>query len=465
MGGRGVVYPDPPVRTIRLHDTASGELQELRPRVPGRVGVYVCGPTVYNRIHVGNARPFVVYAQLKRFLQHEGLEVTLVSNLTDVNDKIYAAAVRQGVSSSDLAAEMGAHYRADTDLLGLGRPDVEPLATTSMPAIVALIEDLVARGAAYEAEGDVYFRVRGDARYGSLSRRDVDQMDQGEGDDLVGTARKADPLDFALWKATKPGEDTAWDSPWGRGRPGWHIECSAMAEEALGAPFEIHGGGNDLVFPHHENEAAQTRCARGHELAQIWMHNGMLQLRGEKMAKSVGNVTPLHQAVADVGREALLLLFSSAHYRQPLQYGPDTLDQARAGVRRLREAARGLAAGPSPDDLAGERDAFFAALADDFNTARALGHLWTWVREANRRGGVGDAHLREMLHVLGLEDLLDAAAGDAPGDDAIALLRERDAARAAKDWARADELRDALAAAGWTVRDGAGGAELVRAED
>ena len=455
------------MRTIRIHDTAAGELRELTPRVPGEVGIYACGPTVYNRVHVGNARPFVTFALLKRYLAHEGYDVTLVSNLTDVNDKIYAAAVRTGVPSTALAEEMGAHYRADTDRLELGRPDAEPLATTSMPGIIALIADLVERDAAYEAEGDVYFRVRADARYGSLSRRDVDQMDQGEGDE--GHLRlKQDPLDFALWKATKPGEDVAWDSPWGRGRPGWHIECSAMAEEALGVGFEIHGGGNDLVFPHHENEAAQTRCARDRELAQIWMHSGMIELRGAKMSKSVGNITPLHDALDEIGRDALVLLFASSHYRQPLNWADDSIEQARAGVRRIREAGRTLTGGPSPEDLAGEHEAFLAALADDFNTARALGHLWSWIREANRRtaagGAVGDAHLRDMLGVLALEGLLDGSSADGPDDAALALLRERDAARAAKDWARADELRDALAADGWTVRDGASGAELVRTD-
>jgi cysteinyl-tRNA synthetase len=458
------------VRTIRIHDTASGELQELRPRVPGAIGIYACGPTVYNRIHVGNARPFVVFALLKRFLVHEGYDVTLVANLTDVNDKIYAAAVREGVSSGALAEEMGDHYRADTDRLGLGRPDVEPLATTSMPAIIGLIEDLVARDAAYEAEGDVYFRVRADDRYGALSRRDVDMMDQGEGDDPVGLRLKQDALDFALWKATKPGEDTAWDSPWGRGRPGWHIECSAMAEEALGLGFEIHGGGNDLVFPHHENEAAQTRCARDAELATLWMHTGMIELRGAKMSKSVGNITPLFEALDDVGRDALVLLFASSHYRQPLNWAEDSIEQARAGVRRLREVGRVLVPGDSPDELTAEREAFFAALADDFNTARALGHLWSWVREANRRSAAGeptgDAQLREMLGVLGLEALLDGTDGaDGPGEHALELLRERGEARAAKDWARADEIRDLLAADGWTVRDGASGAELIPTED
>ncbi len=452
------------VRTIHLHDTASGTLKPLTPREPGKVGIYACGPTVYNRIHVGNARPFVVYALLKRFLQHEGLEVTLVANLTDVNDKIYAAATRQGIPSADLAREMGDLYRADTDLLGLGRPDHEPLVTTSMDAIIDLIAALIERDAAYAAEGDVYFRVRRDDRYGSISHRDVDQMDQGEGDDR--SSLKDDPLDFALWKATKPGEDTAWDAPWGRGRPGWHIECSAMAESLLGVGFEIHGGGSDLVFPHHENEAAQTRCARDAELAQIWMHNGMLQLRGEKMAKSVGNVTPLHEAIAAVGRDALLLLFCGAHYRQPVQFSDETIEQAQAGVRRIREAARELEPGDSPTELSAHREAFLAALADDFNTAGALAHLWGWVRDANRRGAqgaaTGDADLRLMLGLLGLENLLQA--DDGPDADALALLERRQAARAAKDWAAADALRDELAQRGWTVRDGAEGARLVRSE-
>ncbi len=464
------------MRPIQIHDTASGGLLPLRPERPGQVRIYACGPTVYNRIHVGNARPYIVYALLKRFLVSEGYDVTLVSNLTDVNDKIYAAANAAGVPSGDLAVTMGDHYRADTDRLGLGRPDLEPLATTSMPAIIALIEDLVAVDAAYEAEGDVYFRVRADERYGSLSRRDVDQMDQGEGDDPVGIRLKQDPLDFALWKATKPSEDVAWDSPWGRGRPGWHIECSAMAEEALGVGFEIHGGGNDLVFPHHENEAAQTRCARRRELAAIWMHSGMIELRGAKMSKSVGNITPLHEALDDLGRDAFLLLFVAAHYRQPLNWAEDSIEQARAGVRRLREIGRRLTPGlastqdAATDDeqLSGLPEAFAASLADDFNTAAALSHVWTWVRRANAAldagATVGDGQLRGMLDILGLANLLDADPVAGPDAAALDLLSQRQAAREAKDWARADELRDALAASGWTVRDGANGAELVPTE-
>ena len=318
------------MRTIRLHDTRSGAVADLEPREPGRVGIYACGPTVYNRIHVGNARPFVVFSLLKRYLEHEGYAVTFVANVTDVNDKIYDAARPLGVASADLAREMTAAYVQDTDRLELGRPDAEPLASETIEGIVALIAALLAAGSAYAVDGDVYFRVRSDPRYGELSHRRIDDMDQGEG--VEGADRKEDPLDFALWKAQKPEEDTAWDAPWGRGRPGWHIECSAMAEQLLGVGFEIHGGGSDLIFPHHENEAAQTRAARGAELTRIWMHNGMLQLGGEKMAKSVGNIESLHDAVERWGRDALILLFVSGHYRQPIQYSEETLTAARTGA-------------------------------------------------------------------------------------------------------------------------------------
>ena len=431
------------------------------PRDPGRVGIYACGPTVYNRIHVGNARPFVVFSLLKRFLQHAGYEVMLVANVTDVNDKIYDAARAAGVGSEDLAREMTALYTADTDALALGRPDHEPLASETIDGIVDLIQALIDRGAAYAVAGDVYFRVRSDPQYGSLSNRDVDQMDQGEG--VEGADLKEDPLDFALWKAQKEGEDTAWDAPWGRGRPGWHIECSAMAEELLGVDFDIHGGGSDLIFPHHENEAAQTRAGRGAELARIWMHNGMLELAGEKMAKSVGNIASLPEVLEEYGRDALIMFFAGGHYRQPISFSEDTMAQAIANVRRLKEVGRRVEHGESPPDMATHVEAFFAALADDFNTPQALAALWEWVREANRRKGpVGDSHIRAMLGVLGLENLLLQDAADVPGDDALALLAQREAARAAKDWAQADRLRDELREAGWEVRDGPQGAELVR---
>ena len=447
------------MREITLHDTLTGEVLPLSPREPGKVGIYACGPTVYGRVHIGNARPFVVFSLLKRFLEHEGYAVTLVANVTDVNDKIYAAASAAGTGSEQLAREMTAHYIADTDALGLGRPDSEPLASETIPEIVALIQRLIDRGHAYAVDGDVYFAVRSYERYGELSHRRLDDLDQGEGKE--GADRKRDPLDFALWKAQKPGEDTAWETPWGVGRPGWHIECSAMAEQILGLDFEIHGGGSDLTFPHHENEAAQTCAAHGEPLARLWVHNGMVRLAQEKMSKSIGNTLLLHAAVESYGRDALIMYFCGGHYRQPIEFDDERLTQAAANVARVREAARRLTAGQSPQWSASLREQFFTALAEDFNTPRALAAVWEWVRAANsaETGTVGDADLREMLSVLALDNLLEVAEVQAPAA-AVSLLADRQAAREARDWARADEIRDELRELGWEVRDGAGGPEL-----
>jgi cysteinyl-tRNA synthetase len=448
------------MRAINLYDTRERRVRPFEPRDEGKVGVYACGPTVYSRVHVGNARPFVVFSQLKRFLEHEGYDVTFVANITDINDKIYDAARAAGRDSADLAREMTAHYLEDTERLGLGRPDHEPLASEYIAPIIELIEALVDGGHAYAVDGDVYFRVRSLPSYGELSRRDVDQMDQGEG--VEGADRKEDPLDFALWKAQKEGEDTAWDSPWGRGRPGWHVECSAMAEQLLGVGLDIHGGGIDLVFPHHENEVAQTQAARGEPLARMWMHNGMLEAAaGEKMAKSVGNIRGLGEVLDDVGPEPLLLYFASGHYRQPLAFSPEALDAAAAGVQRIRDAARRIGDGPSPPSLAAHRDAFFDALADDFSTPRALAAMFEWIGEANRLdrpAGRGD--LREMLGVLGLESLLERE--EAPAE-ITELADRREAARRERDFIEADRLRDELRDRGWEVRDGPQGPELVKA--
>jgi cysteinyl-tRNA synthetase len=448
------------MRPIQIHDTRSGRLQPLAPDDPSRVGIYACGPTVYSRIHIGNARPFVVFSLLKRFLQHEGYGVELVVNVTDVNDKIYDAARAQGRASAELAAQMTALYRADTDALGLGRPDHEPLASETIGPIVEHIAALVQRGHAYAADGDVYFRVRSDDGYGSLSHRRPDDMDQGE--EVEGAQRKEDPLDFALWKGHKEGEDTVWDSPWGPGRPGWHIECSAMAEQLLGVGFDIHGGGSDLVFPHHENEAAQTRAARGAELTKLWMHNGMIQFTGEKMAKSVGNIAPLHEVIEQYGAEAVVMYLVSGHYRQPLAFSQAALEQAHANVRRIREAARRLTPGAeSRPELVELHDRFFKALANDFNTAMSLALLNEWIAAAtsSKFDRSGDAHLREMLGVLGLEGLL-APVAQAP-DVVAELARQREQAREARDFGAADRLRDEIAALGWVVRDVQGGFELL----
>jgi cysteinyl-tRNA synthetase len=447
------------VAPIRIHDTLSGEVRELEPREPGKVGIYACGPTVYGRIHIGNARPFVIFTLLKRFLVHQGLNAKLVVNVTDINDKIYVAAREAEERSDEYASEMTAAYIADTDALGLGRPDAEPLASGTIEEIVSLIEALIESGHAYQANGDVYFRVRSFGGYGKLSNRDPAEMDQGE---EAGTASlKEDPLDFALWKGHKEGEDTSWPSPWGDGRPGWHIECSAMSEKELGPDFAIHGGGIDLVFPHHENEIAQTEAARGVPLARIWMHNGMVQIDEEKMSKSVGNIFQLSEAIEGYGGQTVVAYLVSGHYRQPLAFSDEQLDEAAARVERIRNYLRDAPSGEPDAFLADRRQAFLDALADDFNTPQAFAVLFEIIAEGNRRELPGAREvLTELLPLLGLDSLL--AEDEEVPEEAARLLAERQAAREAKEFDRADALRDQLAGMGWEVRDEAEGARLVR---
>ena len=450
------------MRAVRIRDTLTGELVPLDSTA--EVGIYACGPTVYSRIHIGNARPFVVFSLLARFLRSEGYATKLVVNVTDINDKIYLAAGKAGEESGEFAARMTRAYFEDTGRLGLGRPDAEPLATETIGGIVALISDLIAADHAYESGGDVYFRVRSFGAYGKLSNRRTEDMDQGE--EAGSDSLKEDPLDFALWKAHKPGEDTSWDSPWGPGRPGWHIECSAMAEAELGPSFAIHGGGSDLVFPHHENEIAQSEAA-GRPFARAWMHNGMVETDAEKMSKSEGNIFQLSEALDQYGSEAVVAYLISGHYRQPLAFGPQQMEEAVAQVERLRNFFREHpVGGPSPDaplDVSASRvESFRGALADDFNTPRAMAEVFELAAEANRDEvpGAADA-LAEMLALVGLSSLTQPDQGAKADDEAEKLLGERQAARAAKDFARADQIRDRLAELGWEVRDSAEGAKLV----
>src|ERR671930_2199835 len=410
---------------MRLYSTWHRQKIEL-PAPPGRIGIYTCGPTVYQRIHIGNARPYVLSLWLKRWLELRGYEVTLVENITDINDRIYEAAPNH---SAELAANAALWYVEDTDALGLGRPDHEPKATQTIAEIIALIEELVRDGHAYESEGDVYFRVERFPEYGRLSGQRPDQVEEQEPNQL-----KQDPRDFSLWKANKEGEDTWWDSPWGRGRPGWHIECSAMAETYLGPVFEIHGGGIDLVFPHHENEIAQSRAA-GREFAQIWMHNGMLRLAGEKMSKSLGNVESLRDALDRWGRETLLVYFLGGHWRKPLDYSDDALEQAAAQAESFRNVFR------QPSEQVGEWEPFAAALEDDFNTAEALAAMHGW-RDHDL--------LRRGLEVFGLESL---AASEAIPPELEELARKRAKARERREFEEADRLRKQIEGAGWEVRD------------
>jgi len=465
------------MREVRVKDTLTGELRSLDSE---EVGIYACGPTVYSRIHIGNARPFVVFSLFARFLRSEGFRPKLVVNVTDINDKIYVAAREAGKGSAEFAAEMTAAYFEDTDRLGIGRPDSEPLASETVGGIVALIAELVEGGHAYESGGDVYFRVRSFDPYGKLSNRRPEDMDQGE--DAGSASLKEDRLDFALWKAHKPDEDTSWDSPWGPGRPAWHIECSVMAEQELGASFAIHGGGSDLVFPHHENEIAQSEAA-GRPFARVWMHNGMIETDAAKMSKSEGNIFQLSKALDAYGREAVVAYLISGHYRQPLAFGPEQMEEAVARVERLRNFFRDKPLGASGEGSAGKQrggpgepspearngaaprvEAFKDALADDFNTPRALAEVFELVGEANRGevpGGEATDALAEMLELVGLGSLTQPEEGAEVDERATELMQEREEARASKDFERADALRDQLAEMGWEVRDSAAGPSLV----
>jgi cysteinyl-tRNA synthetase len=466
------------MREVRIRDTLTGELRPLD--TDGEVGIYACGPTVYSRIHIGNARPFVVFSLFARFLRSEGYRPKLVVNVTDINDKIYVAARAAGKRSADFAEEMKEAYFEDIDRLGLGRPDSEPLATETVAGIVSLIEELVDSGHAYESGGDVYFRVRSFGPYGKLSNRRPEDMDQGE--EAGAASLKEDRLDFALWKAHKPDEDTSWDSPWGPGRPAWHIECSVMAEQELGATFAIHGGGSDLVFPHHENEIAQSEAA-GRPFARVWMHNGMIETSDAKMSKSEGNIFQLSEALDRYGREAVVAYLISGHYRQPLAFGAEQMEEAVARVERLRnffrdkalgasgegspDKSRGVSGDPSPGAHAGAAarlEVFRDALADDFNMPRALAEVFELVGEANRdevNGGEAAEALAEMLDLVGLSTLTQPDQGVEADHEARQLMEEREEARAGKDFAKADELRDRLAELGWEVRDSAEGPSLV----
>jgi cysteinyl-tRNA synthetase len=416
---------------VRLYNTLTRRVEELPPP-PGPIRMYFCGPTVYARAHIGNARPFVLGMWLRAWLRRRGYEATLVHNITDINDKIYDAAPG---ASADLARRATDWYLEDTADLGLGMPDELPRASEVVPEIVHFIDELVSRDFAYAVEGDVYFRVARDPEYGQLSGQRADAVEEQEPNPL-----KEDARDFALWKANKPGEDTWWESPWGRGRPGWHIECSVMAEEIFGPTFEIHGGGLDLVFPHHENELAQSR-ALGHEFARLWMHNGMLAAAGEKMAKSVGNLVTLRDALDRWGRETVLLYFMTGHWSKPLDFSDGAMEQARAQLDTLRN----FFVSPPPRIGATEPpEALQDALDDDFDTPRALAVLHVW-----RRAGFVE-WVADGLELFGLRDVVTAQAAPHRVHE---LARERAEAREQREFNRADELRAEIEAEGWEVRD------------
>ncbi|MCD8199997.1 MAG: cysteine--tRNA ligase [Coriobacteriaceae bacterium] len=487
---------------MRIYNTETRTKEELHVREPGKVAMYACGPTVYNHIHIGNARTFLIFDVIRRYLSYSGYEVTFVQNITDVDDKIINRAHEEGCTPAQIAEKYTEAFIDVMHRFGIADPDIRPKATEEIPSMIELIELLIERGHAYEADGDVYFSVRSDPDYCKLSGRDIDELQAGARVDV--DERKRDPLDFAMWKAAKPGEPS-WDSPWGPGRPGWHLECSAMAHKYLGLPLDIHGGGSDLVFPHHENETAQAEAAWGTTFANLWVHVGMLRINSEKMSKSLGNFLLLKDVLDTCDPAVLRLLMLQTAYRSPLDFSDERLAEAATSYDRIANVVRNLdwAAGNAPDAAGCDVSALVAAVADarrvfveqmddDFNTAGALAAVFELVTAANTfltdNPGLSEeardvvrsaaATIGELLGVLGITLPTDEAAEDWPpelvdlakrfagyeGSDAHealdALLAARDAARAERRFDVADGIRDGLAELDFTIEDTAMGARV-----
>lgn len=465
-----------------ITNTLSGKKEPFVPLQPGAVTMYVCGVTVYDQCHIGHARALLTFDVIYRYLRFLGFDCRFVRNFTDVDDKIIHRAQEEGVSPGELSQRYIDEFHRDAAALGLLEPTLEPRATGHIPEMVALISRLLEGGKAYEAAGDVYFAVESFGGYGKLSGRSLEEMMAGARVEV--DSRKRHPMDFALWKAGKEGEP-AWDSPWGRGRPGWHIECSAMSTKYLGQPFDIHGGGQDLVFPHNENEIAQSECAAGAPFARYWIHNGFVQLAREKMSKSTGNILSIKEVLEHTDPAALRLYMLTTHYRNPIEFSEEALAEAQRGVSRIHEAAsRGNhGSGPSGEPDPGPLEEFRREMDDDFNTARALAVLFEELRAVNRlldQGAAGGLHprrnaLRAMAEVLGLiqappeQFLADRRRAGLSRlalseEEVRQLIEERNRARKVKDWQQADDIRDALREKGVTLRDSPAGTTWEVAE-
>ncbi len=448
---------------IRLHDTALGRVADVELRDAGKVSMYVCGPTVDGLPHVGHGRMALVWDVLRRYLEWGGLDVRFVSNITDIDDKIIARANAEGRSATDVAVQYEEAWYDSMKALGVKRPTVDPHATAYVDQMVELIAGLVAAGKAYTTSDGVYLSVDAVPGYGLLARQSLDSLRSGARVDVV--EEKRSPLDFALWKAAKPGEP-AWDAPWGAGRPGWHTECVVMSLDLLGEGFDLHGGGIDLAFPHHENERAQS-VAAGHDFTRHWAHNGHVQMAGEKMSKSLGNFRTLTDLLAEVDPRAYRLVVLQSHYRAPVEVTGATLDAATRALAGLDGFGRRVADLPSVAADAAAVERFRAAMDDDLDTPRAMAELWGVVKAANTARDAGDpagaaafaAAAREIAGAVGLS--LGAGSDEIPADIA-ALVAARDAARAGRDFAGADGLRDRLEALGWVVEDTPGGTRARR---
>ena len=479
---------------IIIYDTKSGRKTPLQTITPGQVKLYVCGITAYDYCHIGHARSALVFDMIVRYLRYRGLDVNFVRNFTDIDDKIIKRAQEQNTTPEELAERFIVKFHEDMDRLNVIRADHEPRATEHIPAIIKIIEELIAKGLAYQSGNDVYFAVDKFPNYGTLSGRTLEDMVAGAR--ISVNENKTNPMDFALWKGSKPGEPT-WESPWGPGRPGWHIECSAMSRELLGNTFDIHGGGKDLIFPHHENEIAQSEGASGEPFAKYWIHHGFVTMKDEKMSKSLGNFLTIREVLEQFEPEVLRLFVFSTHYRTPLDYSVATLEEATSGLDRLygclaaindlpdhgSDSAKAIASTKETQKIRTLTDRFHKAMDNDFNTAQGLGHIFDAVKTLNRIGQnlapcpaetdlallrEGAATIKTLAGSMGLlsenpsiyieakqKKVLDAL--DMKAGDIDKLISERNAARNDKNWARADEIRDTLLARNIELKDGPAG--------
>ena len=465
---------------MQVYNTLTNRKEEFVPIEPGKVKMYVCGPTVYNFFHIGNARPFVVFDTLRRYFKFRGYEVKFVQNFTDVDDKIINKAKEEGITAPEVSEKYIKEYFDDAEALGVMKADVHPKVSEHIPEIIDFVQTLIDKGYAYEADGDVYYSTRHFHDYGKLSGQNIDDLESGARI-AIGEVKK-DPLDFALWKARKEESEIAWESPWGMGRPGWHIECSTMAKKHLGTTIDIHGGGQDLTFPHHENEIAQSEACNDAEFAHYWMHNGYINVDGKKMSKSLGNFFTVRDIREHYSGDVIRFFLLSGHYRSPINFSDSLMEQSKQGYDRIATAIETLeflmangtdeAIENEADKLAAldkHKEKFIEVMDDDLNTADGIAAIFELVSDINLEVKDGTsksyaeaalAKIKELTDVLGIFTQDDEEAG--LGDDIQALIDERQAARAEKNWAKADEIRDKLAAMGITLKDTPQGVQIIR---
>jgi cysteinyl-tRNA synthetase len=465
---------------MQVYNTLTNRKEEFVPIEPGKVRMYVCGPTVYNFFHIGNARPFVVFDTLRRYFKFRGYEVKFVQNFTDVDDKIINRAKEEGITAPEVSEKYIKEYFNDAEALNVLRADVHPKVSEHIPEIIEFVQTLIDKGYAYEADGDVYYSTRKFSDYGKLSGQNIDDLESGARI-AIGEV-KEDPLDFALWKARKEESEIAWESPWGMGRPGWHIECSTMAKKHLGDTIDIHGGGQDLTFPHHENEIAQSEACNGVPFAHYWMHNGYINVDGKKMSKSLNNFFTVRDIREKYSGDVIRFFLLSGHYRSPINFSDLLMEQSKQGYERIAtaiETLEFLIANGTDEPMADEaaklaaldqyKDKFIEAMDDDLNTADGIAAIFELVSEINLavKDGASKTYAKEALaRIKELTDVLGIFGGEDEeeglGDDIQALIDERQAARKEKNWARADEIRDQLAAMGITLKDTPQGVQVIR---